>query len=105
MSETTRQLALGKQKMSRDLGDLLIDSREMLRLASNVPGEGIEVLRSRLSAHVESLRNVLGERQDAVQRHYRVAAVDTRRYVRRNPWRSIGIAASVGFMLGVLAAR
>jgi ElaB/YqjD/DUF883 family membrane-anchored ribosome-binding protein len=31
--------------------------------------------------------------------------VNTERYVRHNPWQAIGIAASVGFLLGVLAAR
>ncbi|NPT54790.1 DUF883 family protein [Paraburkholderia sp. 5N] len=30
---------------------------------------------------------------------------DAKRYVRCNPWRSIGIAAGAGFLLGALSAR
>ena len=29
----------------------------------------------------------------------------TERYVRRNPWHSLGFAAGIGFLVGVLGAR
>ncbi|MEW6345652.1 MAG: DUF883 family protein [Paraburkholderia sp.] len=105
MTHTTQQLGLGRQKMVEDLRVLLTDSEEMARLAANLPGEGVEALRERLSTHVETLQAALGDAQDAAQRRYRRAAVNTERYVRHNPWRAVGIAASVGFLLGVLTAR
>ncbi|MDE1182863.1 DUF883 family protein [Paraburkholderia sp.] len=105
MTETTQQLALGKQKIVEDLRVLLTDSEEMLRLAANVPGEGVNALRDRLGTHVETLQAALGDAQDAAHHRYRVAAVSAERYIRRNPWQSIGIAAGTAFLLGVLAAR
>ncbi|MFM0739462.1 DUF883 family protein [Paraburkholderia xenovorans] len=105
MTDTTHQLALGGQKIVEDLRVLLTDSEEMLRLASNVPGEGVDVLRERLNSHVETLQSALGDAQQTARRGYRVATVNTERYVRLNPWRSIGIAAGVGFLLGVLTTR
>ncbi|MFL9864346.1 DUF883 family protein [Paraburkholderia fungorum] len=105
MSDTTQQLALGGQKIVEDLGVLLADSEEMLRLAANVPGEGVDALRERLRAHIETLQAALGDAQQNAQRRYRAAAVNTERYVRRNPWRSLGMAAGTGFLLGVLTAR
>ena len=105
MTDTTQQLALGGQKIVEDLRVLLKDSEEMLRLASNVPGEGVDALRTRLGTHVETLQAALGDAQQTAQRRYRAATVGTERYVRRNPWRAIGIAAGVGFLLGVLTAR
>jgi ElaB/YqjD/DUF883 family membrane-anchored ribosome-binding protein len=105
MTDTTRQLALGGQKIVEDLRVLLKDSEEMLRLAANVPGEGVGALRERLGTHVETLQSALGDAQHNAQRRYRVATVNTERYVRHNPWRAIGIAAGVGFLLGVLTAR
>ena len=77
----------------------------MLRLAANVPGEGVEALRERLGTHVETLQAAIGDAQGAAQRRYRVAAVNTERYVRHNPWHALGISAGVGFLLGVLATR
>lgn len=105
MSDTTQQLALGGQKIVEDLGVLLTDSEEMLRLAANMPGEGVDALRERLRAHVETLQAALGDAQQNAKHRYRVAAVNAERYVRRNPWRSLGMAAGAGFLLGVIAAR
>jgi ElaB/YqjD/DUF883 family membrane-anchored ribosome-binding protein len=105
MSHTTQQLELGRQKIVEDLRVLLTDSEEMMRLAANVPGEGVDALRERLKTHVDSLQSALGDAQDAAQRRYRVAAVKTERYVRHNPWRAVTIAAGAGFLLGVLATR
>lgn len=105
MTDTTQQIALGGQKIVEDLRVLLTDSEEMLRLAATVPGEGVDALRERLGAHVETLQSALGDAQESAQRRYRVATVNAERYVRRNPWRSIGIAAGAGFLLGVLSTR
>jgi ElaB/YqjD/DUF883 family membrane-anchored ribosome-binding protein len=105
MTATTEQISLGKQKIVEDLNILLTDSEEMLRLAAALPGEGVDALRERLRAHIETLQAALAGTQVAAQRGYRSATVRTERYVRRNPWQALGIAAGVGFLLGVLAAR
>ncbi|SIT40433.1 conserved hypothetical protein [Paraburkholderia piptadeniae] len=105
MTETTEQLALGRQKIVEDLRVLLTDSEEMLRLAATVPGEGLDSLRERLRTHVDTLQAALGGAQTSAHRRYRSATVQTERYVRQNPWQSLGIAAGVGFALGLLASR
>ncbi|CAH2914883.1 MAG: ElaB protein [uncultured Paraburkholderia sp.] len=105
MTDTTQQLALGGQKIVEDLRVLLKDSEEMLRLAANVPGEGIGALRQKLGNHVETLQSALGDAQENAHRRYRYATINTERYVRQNPWSSVAIAAGVGFLLGVLTAR
>ncbi|MDQ7981397.1 DUF883 family protein [Paraburkholderia sp. SARCC-3016] len=105
MTATTEQFALGKQKIVEDLNVLLTDSEEMLRLVAQLPGEGVGALRERLRTHVDTLQAALADAQVAAQRGYRSATVQTERYVRLNPWRSLGIAAGVGFVLGVVVAR
>ena len=105
MSDTTAQLALGRQKIVEDLRVLLTDSEEMLRLATAVPGEGVEALRERLRTHVDSMQLALGEAQSAAKQRYRVAADNADRYVRDNPWQAVGVGAGIGFLLGVLLAR
>ena len=105
MTDPTQQLALGGQKIVEDLRVLLKDSEEMLRLAANVPGEGVGALRDKLGTHVETLQSALGDAQQNAQRRYRAVTVNTERYVRHNPWRSIGLAAGVVFLLSVLTAR
>jgi ElaB/YqjD/DUF883 family membrane-anchored ribosome-binding protein len=105
MTATTEQVALGKQKIVEDLNVLLTDSEEMLRLVAQLPGEGVDALRERLRAHVDTLRVALADAQVASQRGYRSATLQTERYVRQNPWQALGIAAGAGFVLGMLVAR
>ena len=105
MTETTEQLALGRQKIVEDLSVLLTDSEEMLRLAASVPGEGLDALRERLRTHVDSVQTALADAQTSARRRYRSTTVQTERYVRQNPWQALGIAAGVGFVLGMLATR
>jgi ElaB/YqjD/DUF883 family membrane-anchored ribosome-binding protein len=105
MNETTVQLALGRQKIVEELKVLLTDSEEMLRLASTVPGDGVDALRERLRTHVDTSQSAPGDAQSAAGQRYRVAADNADRYVRDNPWQAVGMAAGIGFLLGVLAAR
>ena len=105
MTQTTAQLALGRQKIIEDIKVLLTDSEEMLRLASAVGGEGVDALRERLRAHADSLQDALADAQAATQIRYRAAAESTERYVRDNPWQAVGIAAGIGFLFGLLVAR
>jgi ElaB/YqjD/DUF883 family membrane-anchored ribosome-binding protein len=56
----------------------------------------------------ESLRQARDRLQSMEQElvaQARDAARETDRYVRQNPWQSIGIAAGVGLLIGVLIGR
>lgn len=46
----------------------------------------------------------LKELQDAVVSKTKQAAATTDEYVHENPWKTIGIAAGLGFVLGLLMA-
>ncbi|MDR5802637.1 MULTISPECIES: YqjD family protein [unclassified Caballeronia] len=105
MTETTVQLALGKQKIIEDIKVLLNDSEELLRLSASLPGEGVDALRTRLRDHVDSARSALEDAQASAQTRYKTSVECTENYVRENPWQSLGIAAGAGFLIGLLVVR
>ncbi|SAL24642.1 membrane protein [Caballeronia terrestris] len=105
MSQTTVQLALGKQKIIEDIKVLLNDSEELLRLSATLPGEGVDALRTRLRDHVETARNALDDAQANAQSKYRAGIDCTEKYVRDKPWEALGVAAGIGFFLGILISR
>jgi ElaB/YqjD/DUF883 family membrane-anchored ribosome-binding protein len=105
MSQTTVQLALGKQKIIEDIKVLLNDSEEWMRLSTALPGEGVDALRNRLRQHVDTAREALETVQQDAHTRYRQKVDSTERYVRDNPWQSLGIAAGVGFLVGILVSR
>jgi ElaB/YqjD/DUF883 family membrane-anchored ribosome-binding protein len=105
MSQTTVQLALGKQKIIEDIKMLLNDSEELLRLSATLPGEGVDALRSRLRDHVDTARSALEDAQANAQSRYRAGVDCTEKYVRDNPWQALGVAAGIGFFVGILISR
>jgi ElaB/YqjD/DUF883 family membrane-anchored ribosome-binding protein len=105
MSQTTVQLALGKQKIIEDIKVLLNDSEELLRLSATLPGEGVDALRTRMRDHVETARNALDDAQANAQSKYRAGIDCTEKYVRDKPWEALGVAAGIGFFLGILISR
>ncbi|SAL18420.1 DUF883 family protein [Caballeronia telluris] len=105
MNQTTVQLALGKQKIIEDIKVLLNDSEELLRLSASLPSEGVEALRARLRDHVDTARGALEDAQANAQSRYRAGVDCTEKYVRDNPWQSLGIAAGIGFFFGILISR
>lgn len=105
MSQTTVQLALGKQKIIEDIKVLLNDSEELLRLSATLPGEGVDALRSRLRDHVDSARSALEGAQTTAQARYRAHVDNTAQYVQDKPWQALGVAAGIGFFLGILISR
>lgn len=88
-----------------DLKTVMADAEALLKATSAQTGEKIQEVRARAE---ESLR-VAKERLTAVEeealRRARELADATEEYVRDNPWQSVGIAAGVGLVLGLLISR
>ncbi len=105
MSQTTVQLALGKQKIIEDIKVLLNDAEELVRLSATLPGEGVDALRSHLRDHVDSAHVAFNDAQSSAQSRYRSGVDCTKKYVKENPWQSLGIAAGVGFLVGLIVSR
>lgn len=64
----------------------------------------LENLTDQIEEGVRTGRYSWAQIQDAVVTRTREAAETTDQYVHENPWKVIGIAAGLGFVLGVLLA-
>jgi ElaB/YqjD/DUF883 family membrane-anchored ribosome-binding protein len=88
-----------------DLKTVMEDAEALLKATSTLTGEKIQEVRARAE---ESLRNAkvrLGEVEEEAMRRAREVADATDEYVRENPWQSVGIAAGIGLVVGLLLAR
>jgi ElaB/YqjD/DUF883 family membrane-anchored ribosome-binding protein len=68
-------------------------------------GEMVRDVGNRISGKMQNARQSLTQAQTAVTDGARQAAELTDEYVRMNPWKSLGIAAAAGLLIGVLMAR
>lgn len=102
MSEMTQET---RDRLVADLKVVLTDAEELLRLTASDASGKLSDVRARLGEHVGSAKVRLVELEDVVAERTREAARATDTYVREHPWQSVGVAAGVGFLLGMLSSR
>jgi len=92
-------------KLMEDLRQVVVDVEELLKATAGQAGERVSEARQRAEQTLRATRKRLGELEGEAVERAREAAGEADRYVRENPWQSIGIAAGVAFLIGVLVSR
>jgi ElaB/YqjD/DUF883 family membrane-anchored ribosome-binding protein len=102
MSEMTD---VTKEKLVSDLKVVVADAEELLRITANQAGDKVVELRGKIERHLDTARASLVDAQAAaIERAKQVGRV-TDDYVHENPWRSVGVAAGIGLVVGLLIGR
>ena len=94
-----------KEKLMSDLRVVIADAEELLRMTADEAGEAAIDIRSRVQARMTQARADLLALQEAAVAKAKAAGYATDEFVHENPWKSIGIAAGVGMLLGLLVGR
>ena len=94
-----------KDKLVNDLKSLMSDAEELLKLTAEQQGGKLDDLRARIGDRVAIARERLADAEAAIVDTGRKAARVTDDYVHENPWQSVGVAAGVAFLLGLLVSR
>lgn len=94
-----------KDKLMGDLRVVIADAEELLRMTADQAGESAADIRSRVQTKMNQAKIDLIQLQDAAVARAKAAGHATDEFVHENPWRSIGIAAGVGLVVGLLIGR
>ena len=94
-----------KEKLMGDLRAVIAEAEELLRMTSDQGGEGAADVRSRVKARMNQAKADLVDLQEAVIARAKEAGHASDEFVHENPWRSIGIAAGLGLVTGLLISR
>ena len=100
-----RNLRDAQNAMSSEFQTLIRDTESLLRQTSEVAGHQMQELRTRITGNLGRARELLKETEHSLEQQGRVAMEKTEEYVHQHPWQTLGIAAGVGFLLGLLAGR
>jgi ElaB/YqjD/DUF883 family membrane-anchored ribosome-binding protein len=92
-------------KLIEDLRTVIADTEELLKASANQAGARIAAARVKLQESLTVANARIAEAQEAALARTRIAVKATDHYVRANPWNAVGIAAGVGFVLGLLITR
>ena len=92
-------------QLMEDLRIVVDDAEALLKATAGQAGDRVDTVRQRAEESVRQARERLTEIEGEVRMRAREAVRTTDRYVHENPWGAIGVAAGVGFILGLLSAR
>ena len=97
--------AVSKDKLIADLKVVVADADELLRATAGQAGDKVAELRHKLQDNLAHARASLADAQAAAIERAKAVGRATDDYVHENPWKSVGIAAGVGFVVGLLIGR
>ena len=103
--KSEHDLVQEKERLIADIQQLLNDAQGILTDTSEHADDHVNRLRAKLSDHVDKVKGSLHSAKLHTHKKAREAADATDEYVHDNPWQSVGVAAAVGFLLGLLVSR
>jgi|SRR5437899_1427972 len=101
----SRTIEASKENLAADLKAVVSSAEDLLAATATQSGEKIAEVRARAQESLRTAREKLAELQEEVVATAKEAADVTDKYVHDNPWQAIGVAAGVGFLLGLLIGR
>ncbi len=105
ISDVADGIAEGKDELVTNLRRVISDAEELLAATAGDTDSRIADLRVRARKNLAVAREKLADAEAVVRASARRAANATDDYVHENPWSSIGAAAAVGMLIGVLLGR
>jgi ElaB/YqjD/DUF883 family membrane-anchored ribosome-binding protein len=98
-------ISAARAQLADDFSKLVGDTEALLRAMASVPGEKTAALRASLEENLNTYKQRVRELKGAAYERTTAAARATDEYVHDNAWAAIGIAAGVGFILGLLVSN
>lgn len=96
---------ISKQKLMDDLSAVVNDAEELLKATASQTGERISEIRAKTEESLRAAKVRLADAQEALLEKAKAVAKDTDAYVHENPWKTAGIAAVAGLLIGAIIAR
>lgn len=94
-----------KEQLISDFKVVVADAEALIKATANQGGEALANLRSKAEKSLSVAKVKLADAQEALVEKSKVAAKATDEYVHENPWKSVGVAAGVGLVIGLLIGR
>lgn len=100
-----RNLRAAQDALVAEFHTLMGDTEKLLKQTSEATGSHVEELRASITENLARARVLLKETEGSVREQCGAAIQKTEEYVHAKPLQSVGIAAGVGFLLGLLVGR
>jgi ElaB/YqjD/DUF883 family membrane-anchored ribosome-binding protein len=93
------------EKLFADCRVLATDAEALVRANATQSAEKITAARDRMQQALLDIKPRLADAEAAVRANVRAAGSSADALVRNNPWTAAGVAAGVGFLIGLLISN
>ncbi len=102
---TATETEVAKERLIKDFKTVIVDTEEMLKATASQTGEKVAAARAKLEETLAATQKRLADLEEGLVDRTKAAAQATDRLVHEHPWQAVGVAAAVGFLLGMLTCR
>jgi ElaB/YqjD/DUF883 family membrane-anchored ribosome-binding protein len=101
----TTDFASQRARVMQDIELTIQDAQALLRMTTHEVGEEAAQVRARVQERLHRATQELDKLKEAALESGKEAADATEAFVQENPWKSLGIAAAAGLVIGLLISR
>ncbi len=94
------EMALHRERVNDSFHELLAGTEDLLRSTASYTGSEIDAARARLKRQLADARESAGDWEGVARERARRATAYADEYVHEHAWKSVGVAALVGAVLG-----
>ncbi len=94
-----------KPAASSEIKNLISDVEDLMARIADLKDGDVARVRNKVQRAVDATKHSLSESADTLRQQAQNVAATADDYVHESPWQAIGIAALVGALVGILAAR
>jgi ElaB/YqjD/DUF883 family membrane-anchored ribosome-binding protein len=95
----------GRNTIMGELQSVIKDGEEMLRNTEQQAGENFKAAKARFEATLRNAKSELVHLEETIVEKTKDAMHTTDEYVKDHPWKSVGLGACVGLIIGLLIGR
>jgi ElaB/YqjD/DUF883 family membrane-anchored ribosome-binding protein len=101
----TTETRAATDKLVADMKAVIADAEDLMHATANQAGEKVTAARARAQESLRAAKEELRRLEEIAEDRARAAVKATDEYVHQNPWQSVGIAAAIGVVIGMLIGR
>jgi ElaB/YqjD/DUF883 family membrane-anchored ribosome-binding protein len=94
-----------RDQLLNDLKSVIQDAEAWLRNGGQLTGDELKAAKAKFEQTLVNAKHDLVRLEEAVVEKTKEAAKATDEYVKENPWKSVGLGAALGVVIGLLIAR
>ena len=91
-----------REKLLQDFNEVVSDTEQLLKSVASAGGEKTQALRANVEQSLKAANDRLHQLEETAVARTRAAAKATDQYVHGHPWESIGLAAAIAGVIGIV---